>query len=64
MKDKPHDEAMVDYFRAEPSYAAELLAQVCNDGNQAEVAIVLRQVTAAFGKRWLGLAPCKEPPLS
>ncbi|EPZ5493154.1 TPA: addiction module antidote protein [Citrobacter farmeri] len=50
MKDRSHDAAMAELFRADPTYAAELLAEVCRDGNPAELAILLRQmVTASAG---------------
>lgn len=54
MKSRTHDEAMVEYFRARPTYAAELLAEVCRDDDAAEVAILLRQMAKAFGQgdRW------------
>lgn len=44
MKDRPHDVAMAEHFRAAPTYAAELLAEVRRDGNPAELAILLRQM--------------------
>lgn len=48
MKDRSHDKAMVEHFRASPSYAAELLAEVRRDGDPAELAILLRQTAEAF----------------
>ncbi|EML3779134.1 addiction module antidote protein [Enterobacter roggenkampii] len=49
MKDRPHNVAMAEHFRAHPTYAAELLAEVCREGNP-ELAILLRQmVTASAG---------------
>ena len=50
MSDRPHDKAMVEHFRANPSYAAELLAEVRRDGDLAELAILLRQTDEAFGQ--------------
>ncbi|MEQ0338380.1 addiction module antidote protein [Klebsiella sp. GB_Kp050] len=47
MKDRPHDVAMAEHFRADPTYAAELLAEVRRDGTPAEVAILLRQMATA-----------------
>lgn len=47
MKDRSHDTAMAEHFRADPTYAAELLAEVRRDGIPAEVAILLRQMAAA-----------------
>ncbi|MDH4908210.1 hypothetical protein ACWA5G_10360 [Xanthomonas axonopodis pv. ricini] len=48
MKDRPHGQAMAEYFRTNPAYAAELLAEVCSDGDQDELAILLRQIDEAF----------------
>ena len=47
MKDRSHDEAMAELFQADPSYAAELLAEVVRDGNGDELAILDRQLSAA-----------------
>ncbi|HHH9354160.1 TPA: addiction module antidote protein [Pseudomonas aeruginosa] len=47
MKGRPHDTAMAEHFRAHPTYAAELLAEVRRDGNPAELAILLRQMATA-----------------
>ena len=38
---------MAEHFRADPTYAAELLAEVRRDGNPAELAILLRQMAKA-----------------
>jgi hypothetical protein len=38
MKDRPHDEAIAEQFRADPPYTYELLAEVRRDGNPAELA--------------------------
>jgi len=48
MKDRSHDEAMVELFQVDPSYAAELLAGVVRDGNADELAILERQLSAAY----------------
>ncbi|EPC1767777.1 MULTISPECIES: hypothetical protein [Pseudomonadota] len=48
MKDASHDAAMVKLFRADPTYAAELLAEVRRNGDLAELAILLRQMTMAL----------------
>ena len=37
MKDRSHDEAMAELFQADPSYAAELLAEVVQDGSTDEL---------------------------
>ena len=51
MKDRSHDEAIVELFYAHPSYAAELLAEVVRDGNTDELAILERQLPAALTMR-------------
>lgn len=50
MKDRSHDEAMAEHFRADPASAAELLFEVRREGNPAELAILLRQMAMAFGQ--------------
>ncbi|HFP2148554.1 addiction module antidote protein [Brucella intermedia] len=47
MRDRSHDTAMAEDFRADPTYATELLAEVRRDGNPAELAILLRQMATA-----------------
>lgn len=47
MKGRSHDAAMAEHFRADPTYAAELLAEVRRDGNPAELAILLRRMAKA-----------------
>ncbi|EAY2875200.1 MULTISPECIES: hypothetical protein [Gammaproteobacteria] len=47
MKDRSHDTAMAEHFRSDPTYAAELLAEVRRDGTPAELAILLRQMATA-----------------
>ncbi|EPK5788362.1 Uncharacterised protein [Klebsiella pneumoniae] len=49
MKDRSHDAAIAEHFRANPTYAAELLSEVRRDGNPDELAILLRQMDEAFG---------------
>lgn len=51
MKDRNHDEAMAEFFQANPSFAAELLAEVVRDGNADELAILERQLSAALVTR-------------
>ena len=48
MKDRSHDEAMAEFFQADPSYMAELLAEVFLDGNADELTILERQMLGAF----------------
>lgn len=49
MRDRLHDEAMSEQLRADPSYAAELLADVIREGDPAELDILLRQLALAVG---------------
>lgn len=49
MRDKSHDVAMAEVFRQDPTYAAELLDSILEDGDQAELLIALRQITESFG---------------
>ncbi|MCQ4277753.1 hypothetical protein NA643_01510 [Pseudomonas stutzeri] len=51
MKDRSHDESMIELFKADPIYAAELLAEVVLNGNGDELAILERQLSAAFDTR-------------
>ncbi|WP_192873425.1 hypothetical protein [Pseudomonas congelans] len=51
MKDRSHDEAMAELFQADPSYAAELLAEVVQDDSADELATLERQLTVAFAAR-------------
>jgi DNA-binding phage protein len=47
MKDKPHDEAMAELYREEPDFAIATLNAVLLGGDQAELMVVLRQITKA-----------------
>ncbi|HBP1967285.1 hypothetical protein FA346_16980 [Pseudomonas aeruginosa] len=49
MKDRSHDTAMAECFHADPTYAAELLAEVRRNGDPAELIILLRQMATASG---------------
>jgi len=49
MKDRAHDEAMAEIFRADPAYAASLLNSILEGGDQAELMVALRQMADAFG---------------
>jgi probable addiction module antidote protein len=45
----PHEEAMAEMYRNDPELARDMLNSILEDGNQAELLIVLRQMTKAFG---------------
>lgn len=49
MKDRAHDDAMAELYREDPAFAAELLSSILEDGDQAELLLVLRQMAKAFG---------------
>jgi probable addiction module antidote protein len=49
MKDRAHDEAMAELFRADPAFAIEYLNSVIEEGEQADVLIALRQIAVARG---------------
>lgn len=49
MKSKPNDEAMAELYRDDPELALEVINGILEDGDQAELLIVLRQMAQAFG---------------
>jgi probable addiction module antidote protein len=49
MKVRTHDEAMAEVYREDPAYALQLLNSILEDGDQAELLAVLRQLAKAFG---------------
>lgn len=49
MRSRPHDEAMADLYRSDPALALEVINGILEDGDQAELLIVLRQMAQAFG---------------
>ncbi len=49
MRDRPHDEAMAELYRNDPTYALQLLNSILEDGDQSELLIALRQMAKAFG---------------
>ena len=49
MRDRSHDESMAELFQQDPAYALELLNNILEEGEQAELLIALRQMTKAFG---------------
>jgi probable addiction module antidote protein len=48
-KGKPHDDAMAELYRTDPALAMDVINGILADGDQAELLIVLRQMTRAFG---------------
>lgn len=49
MRSRTHDEAMADLYRSDPALALDVINGVLEDGDQAELLIVLRQLAQAFG---------------
>lgn len=49
MKDRPHDDAVVELFREDPELAIQMLNDILEDGDQGELLTTLRQLTKAFG---------------
>lgn len=49
MRDRTHDEAMVELYQENPAYAVELLNSILEDGDENELLIVLRQIAKARG---------------
>ena len=49
MKDRDHDEAMAELFRGDPTFAAEYLNQLLQDGEPADLLVALRQMAQAHG---------------
>jgi probable addiction module antidote protein len=49
MKSRPHDDAMAELYRNDPALAIDVVNDILEDGDQAELLIVLRQLTQAYG---------------
>lgn len=49
MKSRPHDDAMAELYGSDPALALEVVNAILADGDQAELLVVLRQMTQAFG---------------
>lgn len=49
MKSKPNDEVMAELYRDDPAFALGVINSILEDGDQAELLIVLRQMAQAFG---------------
>jgi probable addiction module antidote protein len=49
MRSRPHDEAMAELYRSDPAFAVDVLNGILEDGDQAELLVVLRQMAQAFG---------------
>ncbi|MCG5261397.1 addiction module antidote protein [Cupriavidus gilardii] len=49
MRSRPHDEAMAELYRSDPSLALDVINGILEDGDQGELLTVLRQLAQAFG---------------
>lgn len=49
MRSRTHDEAMADLYRSDPALAVDVINDILEDGDQAELLTVLRQLAQAFG---------------
>ena len=49
MKSKPHDEAMAELYRENPPFALGAINSILEDGDQAELLSVLRQMAQGLG---------------
>ena len=49
MRDRSHDEAMAEAYRADPALAIDLLKSILEDGDRGAILTVLRQMAMAFG---------------
>ena len=46
---RSHEEATVESFRNDPTFAAEYLNSILEDGDQEELMLALRRMSKAFG---------------
>ena len=49
MGSRPHDDAMAELYRNDPALAIDVVNDILENGDQAELLIVLRQLTQAYG---------------
>lgn len=49
MRSRTHDEAMAELYHSDPGLALDVINGILEDGDQAELLIVLRQLAQAFG---------------
>ena len=49
MRDRSHDESMVELYRKRPELVAEVINSLLEDGEKQETLIILRRLTQAFG---------------
>lgn len=49
MRSRPHSDAMAELYRDDPAFALAVMNDILEDGDQAELLVVLRQMAQAFG---------------
>ncbi len=49
MRSRTHDDAMAELYRSDPALALDVINGILEEGDQAELLTVLRQLTQAFG---------------
>lgn len=49
MKDKLHDDAIAEFFAEDPTFAAQYINSLLEDGDQSDIMIALRQMAQSFG---------------
>ena len=49
MRSRSHDDAMAELYSSEPALALEVLNNILESNDQADLLTVLRQLTKAFG---------------
>jgi len=49
MRSRTHDDAMAELYRSDPALALDVINGILEDGDQAELLTVLRQLAQAFG---------------
>jgi len=49
MSERTFDDLIAESFRKDPAYAVDLLNDILEDGEPAELLIMLRQMSKAFG---------------
>ncbi len=78
MRDRLHDEVMIEHYRKDPEFAIGFLNYILENGDQAELMSVLGQMSVAFGsvdtvakkanvdpaQLYKALSPAENPPFS
>ncbi len=49
MRDRSHENAMVELYRDKPEFAVEMINAMLEDGEPQEMLVILRRLASAFG---------------